>query len=149
MPVLIAWPPSKSLIQWPVHACQIPGRWLFYLTIAAQGSSDYVGRHELAVTGTVVETAGTTLRASLSRSMCCCRKGGRYFHKRDRGFYQHERPHFLAVEDPQDVTNDLARGSYNIEKVAPPLCPQSSSDCSLWFLAEPTPESSASCSYPQ
>ena len=49
--------------------------------------------------------------------LACCRKGGRYFYKRDRGFYQHERPHFLAVEDPQDVTNDLARGSYNVEKV--------------------------------
>ena len=57
-------------------------------------------------------------------SPACCRKGGRYFYKRDRGFYQHERPHFLAVEDPQDVTNDLARGSYNVEKVpTSPLSP--------------------------
>ena len=51
--------------------------------------------------------------------LACCRKGGKYFYKRDRGFYQHERPHFLAVEDPQDVTNDLAKGSYNIERVLP------------------------------
>lgn len=73
--------------------------------------------------------------------LVCCRKGGRYFYKRDCGFYQHERPHFLAVEDPQDVTNDLARGSYNIEKVQYPrrlpdqlwLPVQASSWTSIWI----------------
>ncbi len=65
----------------------------------------------------------------------CCRKGGRYFYKRDRGFYQHERPHFLAVEDPQDVTNDLARGSYNIEKVCLPCSFNAGSDWSLLLPA--------------
>ena len=46
------------------------------------------------------------------------RKGGSFFYKRDRGFQQLERPFFLAVEDPQDVTNDLAKGSYAIQKVS-------------------------------
>ena len=87
---------------------------------------------------------GSSSRASLS-----CRKGGRYFYKRDRGFYQHERPHFLAVEDPQDVTNDLARGSYNIEKVCFPCALMSGSDSLLWLLAESNYGSSASCSFPQ
>ena len=41
-----------------------------------------------------------------------------FFYKRDRGFQQLERPFFLAVEDPQDVTNDLAKGSYAIQKVS-------------------------------
>ena len=45
------------------------------------------------------------------------RDGGYYFYKRDKGFLQRERPSMLAVEDPQDPANDLAKGSYNIPKV--------------------------------
>ncbi|KAK9907979.1 hypothetical protein WJX75_000974 [Coccomyxa subellipsoidea] len=46
-----------------------------------------------------------------------CRKGGCYFGKRSRGMLQPDRPYMLAVEDPKDPSNDLAKGSYNIQKV--------------------------------
>ncbi|CAL8469529.1 g9070 [Coccomyxa elongata] len=46
-----------------------------------------------------------------------CRKGGCYFAKRSRGMLQPERPYMLAVEDPKDPSNDLGKGSYNIQKV--------------------------------
>ncbi|BDA44734.1 Terminal nucleotidyltransferase 4B [Coccomyxa sp. Obi] len=46
-----------------------------------------------------------------------CRKGGCYFPKRSRGMLQPERPYMLAVEDPKDPSNDLGKGSYNIQKV--------------------------------
>lgn len=46
-----------------------------------------------------------------------CRKGGSYFGKRSRGMLQPDRPYMLAVEDPKDPSNDLAKGSYNIQKV--------------------------------
>ena len=62
------------------------------------------------------------LRSASERAVSWRRKGGSYFYKRDRGFQQLERPFFLAVEDPQDVTNDLAKGSYAIQKVF--SCPQ-------------------------
>ena len=55
--------------------------------------------------------------------MLDCRKGGKYFYKRDRGFYQYERPNFLAVEDPQDLGNDLAKGSYAVDKAWPLYLP--------------------------
>ena len=46
------------------------------------------------------------------------RDGGSYFRKRDRPvFLQRDRIHFLAIEDPQDEYNDLAKGSYNIAGV--------------------------------
>ena len=45
------------------------------------------------------------------------RKGGCYFGKRSRGMLQPERPYMLAVEDPKDPSNDLGKGSYNIQKV--------------------------------
>jgi len=58
------------------------------------------------------------LFSEIDLSLCLldCRKGGKYFYKRDRGFYQYERPNFLAVEDPQDLGNDLAKGSYAVDK---------------------------------
>ncbi|KAK9822646.1 hypothetical protein WJX81_003349 [Elliptochloris bilobata] len=46
-----------------------------------------------------------------------CRRGGCFFSKRSRGMMQVDRPHFLAVEDPNEPTNDLGKGSYNIQKV--------------------------------
>ena len=51
--------------------------------------------------------------------LCRCerRKGGCYFAKRSRGMLQPERPYMLAVEDPKDPSNDLGKGSYNIQKV--------------------------------
>ncbi|KAK9811253.1 hypothetical protein WJX72_000658 [[Myrmecia] bisecta] len=45
-----------------------------------------------------------------------CRNGGVFFSKRQK-FFQGERPYLLAVEDPQDVDNDLCKGSYAIQKV--------------------------------
>lgn len=59
----------------------------------------------------------------LSLCLLDCRKGGKYFYKRDRGFYQYERPNFLAVEDPQDLGNDLAKGSYAVDKARPLYLP--------------------------
>ena len=43
--------------------------------------------------------------------------GGGFFSKRSRGMMQADRPHMLAVEDPNEPTNDLGKGSYNIQKV--------------------------------
>ncbi len=45
------------------------------------------------------------------------RRGGCFFSKRSRGMLQAERPYMMAVEDPNEPTNDLAKGSYNIQKV--------------------------------
>lgn len=48
----------------------------------------------------------------------CCRNGGDYFKKVDYPkFLQRDRMYFLAIEDPQDPDNDLAKGSWNINKV--------------------------------
>ncbi|GAB4823273.1 hypothetical protein N2152v2_010319 [Parachlorella kessleri] len=46
-----------------------------------------------------------------------CRRGGSFFNKRNKGFWQAERPWLLAVEDPNDPDNDLGRNSYNISRV--------------------------------
>lgn len=46
-----------------------------------------------------------------------CRKGGSYFNKRAKGFFQPDRPFLYSVEDPNDPTNDLGRNSYNISRV--------------------------------
>lgn len=46
-----------------------------------------------------------------------CRRGGMYYNKRSRGFFNEERPYLLSVEDPNDVTNDLGKNSYNISRV--------------------------------
>jgi len=43
--------------------------------------------------------------------------GGRFFSKRRMGFHQDERPHLLAVQDPRDPDNDIAKNSYNIAQV--------------------------------
>ncbi len=40
-----------------------------------------------------------------------------FFNKRARGLLQAARTFMLAVEDPNDPDNDLARGSYNITRV--------------------------------
>ena len=45
------------------------------------------------------------------------RKGATFFNKRARGLLQAARMFMLAVEDPNDPDNDLARGSYNISRV--------------------------------
>ena len=45
------------------------------------------------------------------------RKGAPFFNKRARGLLQAARTFMLAVEDPNDPDNDLARGSYNITRV--------------------------------
>ena len=41
-----------------------------------------------------------------------CRGGGRFFAKRDKTWHDPGRPFLLAIEDPQDPTNDLGRNSY-------------------------------------
>ncbi|PRW59743.1 non-canonical poly(A) RNA polymerase PAPD5 [Chlorella sorokiniana] len=46
-----------------------------------------------------------------------CRRGGSYFSKRQKGFFQPDRPFLYAVEDPNDPSNDLGRNSYNISRV--------------------------------
>ena len=51
-----------------------------------------------------------------------CRRGGSYFNKRNKGFWQAERPWLLAVEDPNDPDNDLGRNSYNISRVGTADC---------------------------
>ena len=43
-----------------------------------------------------------------------CRLGGKYFKKRGSAFYQEQKPSLLAVEDPNDPSNDLGKNSYNI-----------------------------------
>ncbi len=45
------------------------------------------------------------------------RKGATFFNKRAHGLLQAARIWMLAVEDPNDPDNDLARGSYNINRV--------------------------------
>ena len=50
------------------------------------------------------------------------RCGGCFFSKRSRGMMQPDRPHMLAVEDPNEPTNDLGKGSYNIQKVMCARC---------------------------
>jgi non-canonical poly(A) RNA polymerase PAPD5/7 len=46
-----------------------------------------------------------------------CRDSGSYFKKEEKGFYVEDRPYLLAIEDPNDLTNDLGRNSYNIMRV--------------------------------
>lgn len=46
-----------------------------------------------------------------------CRRGGFFFDKRARGYYQEDRPYLLAIEDPNDEKNDLGKNSYNISRV--------------------------------
>ena len=77
----------------------------------------------------------------LKRPVAWRRKGGSYFYKRDRGFQQLDRPFFLAVEDPQDVTNDLAKGSFAIQKVStgPQLRSPSCHDYAVWSATGHTP----------
>ena len=50
--------------------------------------------------------------------MVLCRDGGRFFAKMKRAdtFWQEGRPGMLALEDPRDPSNDLAKGSYNYER---------------------------------
>ena len=62
----------------------------------------------------------------IMRSICAAqkmvprlrRKGGAFYRRHDRGPAAHmDRPGILAVEDPMDPSNDLAKGSYNAHKV--------------------------------
>lgn len=46
-----------------------------------------------------------------------CSKGGRFFKKKALDFYNQERPYLLAVEDPNDSSNDLGKNSYNASRV--------------------------------
>lgn len=43
--------------------------------------------------------------------------GGSYFSKARRGWQDLNRPHLLSVEDPNDLSNDVSKGSYGIAKV--------------------------------
>lgn len=44
------------------------------------------------------------------------RRGGNYFLKRSRGWL-HQQPFLLAIEDPQDPDNDIAKSSFGIRQV--------------------------------
>jgi non-canonical poly(A) RNA polymerase PAPD5/7 len=46
-----------------------------------------------------------------------CRNGGFFYNKRDVGFYSHERPYLLSIEDPRDTTSDIGKNSFNIQKL--------------------------------
>lgn len=46
-----------------------------------------------------------------------CRDGGHFFKKKERGFFDTKKPHLLTVEDPQAPTNDIAKNSFNFQKV--------------------------------
>ena len=46
-----------------------------------------------------------------------CRGGGRFFAKRDKEWTDAGRPFLLAIEDPQDPTNDLGRNSYAARQI--------------------------------
>lgn len=52
-----------------------------------------------------------------SVGVSCRKDAGSYFKKEAKGFYVEERPYLLAIEDPNDETNDLGRNSYNIMRV--------------------------------
>ena len=45
-----------------------------------------------------------------------CRDGGKFFQKRSRGFFRDEKPYLMAVEDPNDPTNDLGKNCFNINR---------------------------------
>ncbi|KAI0636561.1 hypothetical protein C8Q77DRAFT_1154490 [Trametes polyzona] len=45
------------------------------------------------------------------------RDGGSYFNKAQRGWSDYSSQRLLSIEDPGDPTNDISRGSYNIQKV--------------------------------
>ena len=46
-----------------------------------------------------------------------CRKGGGFYSKRSKGFFNEERPYLLSVEDPNDPDNDLGRNTYNASRI--------------------------------
>ncbi|KAH7292284.1 hypothetical protein KP509_29G060500 [Ceratopteris richardii] len=46
-----------------------------------------------------------------------CRHGGHFFKKKERGFWDSRKPFMLTVEDPQAPENDIAKSSYNFQKV--------------------------------
>lgn len=46
-----------------------------------------------------------------------CRDGGHFFKKKERGFFDSKKPFMLTVEDPQAPTNDIAKSSFNFQKV--------------------------------
>ncbi|ERN06559.1 hypothetical protein AMTRI_Chr01g135620 [Amborella trichopoda] len=46
-----------------------------------------------------------------------CGSGGNFFLKRNKGFLQEERPHFISIEDPQAPDNDIGKNSYNYFQV--------------------------------
>jgi len=45
------------------------------------------------------------------------RHGGSYFSKRQRGWCDSSKGLLLSIEDPTDITNDISKGSYGINKV--------------------------------
>lgn len=45
------------------------------------------------------------------------RKGGYYFSKARRGWQDPNKPHLLSIEDPNDESNDVSKGTYGIVKV--------------------------------
>ena len=46
-----------------------------------------------------------------------CRGGGAFFAKKDKTWKDPGRPFLLAIEDPQDPTNDLGRNSYGVRQI--------------------------------
>ena len=46
-----------------------------------------------------------------------CRGGGAFFAKKDKTWSDPGRPFLLAIEDPQDPTNDLGRNSYGVRQI--------------------------------
>ncbi|EGN95678.1 hypothetical protein SERLA73DRAFT_60289 [Serpula lacrymans var. lacrymans S7.3] len=45
------------------------------------------------------------------------RKGGTYFNKRQRGWYDFYKTNLLSIEDPTEPSNDISKGSFGIAKV--------------------------------
>ncbi|KAF9242103.1 hypothetical protein BU15DRAFT_87016 [Melanogaster broomeanus] len=57
------------------------------------------------------------LLLQLRRGWDISEDGGSYFSKRQRGWYDFMKGHLLSIEDPNDPTNDISKGSYGINKV--------------------------------
>lgn len=98
-----------------------------YCSLAVIGSRDRVSARQPAEGSEEAPSAvcfavspppvppGRTLH--LEQAGVSCRDGGRFINKREAGFLQEGRPWLLAVEDPNDPENDLARNSYNVTHV--------------------------------
>ncbi|KAJ2311212.1 hypothetical protein IWW52_000726 [Coemansia sp. RSA 2704] len=47
----------------------------------------------------------------------CVRERGCYLDKRRKGFANYSQPYLLAIEDPCDLTNDVTKGTYGINRI--------------------------------